>query len=590
MGKPGVFKRIDSQDKTITPFKVYKSWRYDNTSSLDNDNIDRLVAIKPNLALYSGNKVTLDTWQRQLDSSSLLVNIPNNKEASMIWYSLNHLYYKRAGQPFETFGYADPQAIERTIFNEASVISIPQKKFGESIKPGSVKLRFKNTQLNTVTMSLYDDGKGNLIDSALSASVAGEVVYLGFNSSTYSRTYLDTVYGTGSLLSTELNTRNEINNIYVDTLIPEYLVNSKNVSITPNPLLSIGATKWGNAATFAGEGYIRLPNRADVNFKQSQDYAVSFWANMAETGSGIVSLLSKRTTGTDTVFNSKLGTYTVGDVNYNISQYPFDITYNIASKKLFAKQSTGAETVSISSNLATTSSAHILVNKTGSKFELYINGALADVGFTPSLGNIYNDADIFIGSLGIDSKGNAVNGMYGDIDEFFIFNKGLTQKEIIQLSYTGSENLMVTNTNAVGNVFYEHGMIVLSDPRPKYGTAQYRPFNDRVYNYLSEVTQSAYIDDFYLEYNSTVTLYEHEYICKLKEDEFNFTSNPTIRLDNNPESEVPKAITSNNEFAPYITTVGLYTSFGELVAIGKLGTPIKKRDNVDLNLIVRFDI
>jgi hypothetical protein len=93
-----------------------------------------------------------------------------------------------------------------------------------------------------------------------------------------------------------------------------------------------------------------------------------------------------------------------------------------------------------------------------------------------------------------------------------------------------------------------------------------------------------------LEYNSTVTLYEHEYICKLKEDEFNFTSNPTIRLDNNPESDVPKAITSNSEFAPYITAIGLYTSFGELVAIGKLGTPIKKRDNVDLNLIVRFDI
>ena len=589
MGKPGVFKRIDSQDKTITPFKVYKSWRYDNTSSLDNDNIDRLVAIKPNLALYSGNKVTLDTWQRQLDSSSLLVNIPNNKEASMIWYSLNHLYYKRAGQPFETFGYADPQAIERTIFNEASVISIPQKKFGETIKPGSVKLRFKNTQLNTVTMSLYDDGKGNLIDSALSASVSGEVLYLGFNSSTYSKNYLDTVYTSGSLF-TNLNERNEIDNIYVDTLIPEYLVTSKNVSISPNSLLTIGSTKWGNAAVFAGEGYIRLPNREDVNFKQSQNYAVSFWTNMATTGSGIVSLLSKRTTGTDTVFNSKLGIYTTGDVNYNISQYPFDITYNIGTKKIFAKQSTGAETVSITANLATTSSAHILVNKTGSRFELYINGALADVGFTPSLGNIYNNADIFIGSLGIDSKGNAVNGMYGDIDEFFIFNKGLSQSEITQLSYTGSENLMVTNTNAVGNVFYEHGMIVLSDPRPKYGTAQYRPFNDRVYNYLSEVTQSAYIDDFYLEYNSTVTLYEHEYICKLKEDEFNFTSNPTIRLDNNPESDVPKAITSNSEFAPYITTVGLYTSFGELVAIGKLGTPIKKRDNVDLNLIVRFDI
>ncbi len=592
MGKPGVFKRIDSQDKTITPFKVYKSWRYDNTSSLDNDNIDRLVAIKPNPATYSGNKVTLDTWQRQLDSSSLLVNLANNKEASMIWYSLNHLYYKRAGRPYETFGYADPQAIERTIFNEASVISIPQKKFGETIKPGSVKLRFKNTQLNTITMSLYDDGKGNLIDSALSASVAGEIVYLGFNSSTYSKIYSDSAYNSGSL-STELNTRNEVINIYVDTLIPEYIVSSKNVTITPNPLLSIGATKWGNAATFAGAGYIRLPNREDVNFKQSQDYAVSFWANMATTGSGTVSLLTKRTTGTGTVLaiqGPKTATYTTGDVNYNISQYPFDITYNINSQQIFAKQSTGGDTISLSSYLTPTSSAHILINKTGSRFELYVNGTLADAGNTPSLGNIYNEADIFIGSLGIDKDGNAVNGMYGDIDEFFIFNKGLTQREITQLSYTGSENLMTTNTNAVGNVFYEHGMIVLSDPRPKYGTAQYRLFNDRVYNYISAVTQSAYIDDFYLEYNSTVTLYEHEYICKLKEDEFNFTSNPTIRLDNNPESDVPKAITSNSEFAPYITAIGLYNSFGELVAIGKLGTPIKKRDNVDLNLIVRFDI
>ena len=111
-----------------------------------------------------------------------------------------------------------------------------------------------------------------------------------------------------------------------------------------------------------------------------------------------------------------------------------------------------------------------------------------------------------------------------------------------------------------------------------------------MYNYISAVTQSAYIDDFSLEYNSTLTLYEYEFICKLKEDEFNFTSNPTIRLDNNPNSEIPKSITSYNEFSPYITTVGLYTDGGELVAIGKLGTPIKKRDDVDLNIIVRFDV
>jgi hypothetical protein len=115
-------------------------------------------------------------------------------------------------------------------------------------------------------------------------------------------------------------------------------------------------------------------------------------------------------------------------------------------------------------------------------------------------------------------------------------------------------------------------------------------FNDKVYNYLTGQTQQGNLTEFYLEFNSTVTLYEHEYICKLKEDEFNFTSNPTIREDNNVNSEVPKPMVSNSHFAPYITTVGLYTKNGELVAVGKLGTPIKKRDDVDLNLIIRFDI
>jgi hypothetical protein len=115
-------------------------------------------------------------------------------------------------------------------------------------------------------------------------------------------------------------------------------------------------------------------------------------------------------------------------------------------------------------------------------------------------------------------------------------------------------------------------------------------FNDKLYNYKTGQLETPYIEDFYLEFNSTVTLYEHEFVCKIKEDEFNFTSNDTIRLDNNGSSEVPKDFVANDKFAPYITTVGLYTDKGELVAVGKLGTPIRKRDDVDLNIIVRFDV
>lgn len=580
MGKPGVFKKIDSSDKTITPFKVYKSWRYEGTSSLDNDNLDRLVAIKPDPSKYSGNKVTLDTWQMQIDSASLLVNLANQQPASMVWYSLNHLYYKRAGRPYETFGYADPAAVERTIFNEAYVISVPQKKFGESIKPGSVKLNFRNTALNATSMSLVDDGKGNLIDTVLSSSISNELLYIGFNSSTYNKYYTEFISSTSSFL----NTNEDINSIYAETLLPELNVTAKKIHISPNTGLTIGATNWGNAAYMYEKGYIRIPNRDEFNFKRSSNFAVSFWLRSEHAIGSVGYILTKRTTGTGETLSNRI--INTGDVNYNASQFPFEILCDGSS--LIAKQSIGTSTSTLTAGLTANTPTHIVFQQTGSLIELYANGTLIANSTVPN-GNIHNNADIFIGSLGLDANKDGVSGFKGAIREFFIFDKGLTQSEINQLAST-ELNTMSTNTNAVGNVFYEHGIIVVSDPRAKYGTAEYKTFNDRLYNYISAVTQSSYITDFSLEYNSTLTLYEYEFICKLKEDEFNFTSNPTIRIDNNPNSEIPKDFVGNSHFSPYVTMVGLYTDSGELVAVGKLGTPIKKRDDVDLNLIVRFDV
>jgi hypothetical protein len=583
MGKPGVFKRISGQDKTITPFKVYKSWRYESTSSLDADNIDRLEAIQPNPLKYTGNRVTLDTWQTENDSGSILINTANDKEASLIWYSLDHLYYKRAGKPAETFGYADPQAIERTIFPNASVISIPQKNFGESIKPGSVKLVLKNSAINSTTMSFVDDGKGNLIDTELSGSIPGEILYLGFNSMTYAKNWTDVID------ISSLDTTQDINTVYVDTNLWDLNVVSKNVWITPKYNLPSGSGilgGWGNAAHFYEDSYIRIPNRDEVNFKQSQDYAVAFWYYREEAQPGETVLLSKRTTGTGDILSN--GILNTGDVNYNASQYPFEIKFKTISSPLYFSISTGTEIATITESFEVGDRKHIILQKTGSNLQVYIDGVMSGETKIPN-GNIHNDADIFIGSLGL-VNGSANKGIKGAIDEFFIFNKALTLQEVTQLSYNDSLNLMTTNTNAVGNVFYEHGMIVLSDPRPKYGTADYRMFNDKLYNYKTGQLETPYIEDFYLEFNSTVTLYEHEFVCKIKEDEFNFTSNDTIRLDNNGSSEVPKDFVANDKFAPYITTVGLYTDKGELVAVGKLGTPIRKRDDVDLNIIVRFDV
>jgi hypothetical protein len=41
--------------------------------------------------------------------------------------------------------------------------------------------------------------------------------------------------------------------------------------------------------------------------------------------------------------------------------------------------------------------------------------------------------------------------------------------------------------------------------------------------------------------------------------------------------------------APYITTVGLYSGT-DLVAVGKLGTPIKNSKDFPINILVKWDV
>ena len=46
---------------------------------------------------------------------------------------------------------------------------------------------------------------------------------------------------------------------------------------------------------------------------------------------------------------------------------------------------------------------------------------------------------------------------------------------------------------------------------------------------------------------------------------------------------------TGSDFRPYITSIGLYNDNGELLAIGKLGSPLKKRQDVDVTVDVRLD-
>ena len=91
------------------------------------------------------------------------------------------------------------------------------------------------------------------------------------------------------------------------------------------------------------------------------------------------------------------------------------------------------------------------------------------------------------------------------------------------------------------------------------------------------------------EYKNTHLITENEYQCTMTEDEFEFTTNPTVRKIPSTESEDIANFATGSNFKPYITTVGLHDDDGNLLAVGKLGQPIKASSETDTTFVIRFD-
>ena len=88
-----------------------------------------------------------------------------------------------------------------------------------------------------------------------------------------------------------------------------------------------------------------------------------------------------------------------------------------------------------------------------------------------------------------------------------------------------------------------------------------------------------------LSFNNTTELNSTIYFCRANHNEFNYSSNPTY-LSN---SKLVVKNNSQDEPVSYITTIGLYSSDNELLAVAKLSEPIKKTPSNELTFRVRLD-
>ena len=156
----------------------------------------------------------------------------------------------------------------------------------------------------------------------------------------------------------------------------------------------------------------------------------------------------------------------------------------------------------------------------------------------------------------------------------------------------------------VGDVIYEHGIVIITNSGITgsingYGYVEYGAT-------LYGGGDLSFINSFYNDlitcsFESTVTIYETQYKCTIRENEFNFSNNPSllsgsIAISNGSGSSFPQpgSVKLNDNvtgsyFSPYITTVGLYNNNKELLAVAKLAQPLPVSPTTDTSILINFD-
>ena len=184
-------------------------------------------------------------------------------------------------------------------------------------------------------------------------------------------------------------------------------------------------------------------------------------------------------------------------------------------------------------------------------------------------------------------------------------------------SYSAGTVTAEGSGSAVGNVFYEHGIITITN------TGSY-----------ANVGLGTGGDGWSVRYQATKTSTEYQYLCNVEEYQFNQTTNPSVVVGRSGSITIPidakycfngkfgegvnapqyentidlvlppgrssyansydaghhyQNFTTHSEFGTYITNIGLYNDENELLAIAKLSNPIKNDKDLPISFLVRFD-
>jgi len=216
-----------------------------------------------------------------------------------------------------------------------------------------------------------------------------------------------------------------------------------------------------------------------------------------------------------------------------------------------------------------------------SRFDNFLETTLYQPRFIRS--GSFSDADLT--SLYVISIPSTLYGDYINPTSFLCTNIATNNYGTISVRDNGEGGLIIANGafagRFVGIINYAHGIAVFPD----------FAFDESIFGW--------WLTSMNLSFQSSKVIYETQYKCTLRENEFNYSLNPTMFLTKgfispmnsstvDTSGEALKFVTGSS-FSPYITSVGLYDDDQQLLAVAKLSQPIPTSRTTDMTIVVNLD-
>lgn len=209
------------------------------------------------------------------------------------------------------------------------------------------------------------------------------------------------------------------------------------------------------------------------------------------------------------------------------------------------------------------------------------------------------------GETNLDILGNFATKIYTDVNS-------VTNKEY---TFGGQVSTVVDSANTsnpMGLLFIDKGILVLDMSRSfdhsvlltgsiaSVSTLGSSPFSGTLGSFLGSGSMDDIIDhiastrfsgsdETSVTFQNVTNINSSLYFARLAADEFNYSSNPTFTDADNRIVVIDEGQEETQRTFTFVTSVGLYDAFDNLLAVAKVSRPVLKDDERDLTFRVRLD-